>query len=77
MFIVCCISDDIAQIPPALFDIMHAFRVVDKKANDTGDASNSGADPEMEQIAALYGAKEIIRFVPVTVLPSQTIPIEY
>ena len=77
MFIVCCISDDIAQIPPALFDIMHAFRVVDKKANDTGDPSNSGADPEMEQIAALYGAKEIIRFVPVTVLPSQTIPIEY
>ena len=55
---------------------MHAFRVVDKKANE-GDSSISGADPEMEQIAALYGAKEIIRFVPVTVLPSQTIPIEY
>lgn len=62
VFIVCCISDDIAQIPPALFDIMHAFRVVDKKGNDA-DASNTGADPEMEQIAALYGAKEIIRLV--------------
>jgi hypothetical protein len=42
---------------------MHAFRVVDKKGNDAADASNSGADPEMEQIAALYGAKEIIRLV--------------
>ena len=55
---------------------MHAFRVVDKK-NDAADATNSCADPEMEQIAALYGAKEIIRCVLVCVYSVFSTPAEY
>ena len=61
VFIVCCVSDDVSQIPPELFDIMHIFRIVEKKASDAVEASNNSSDPEMEQIAALYGANEIIR----------------
>jgi hypothetical protein len=64
VFIICCTSDDLSQIPQELFDIMHVFRIVDKQAASKADDSNNAStsvDPEMEAIAALYGAGEIIR----------------
>mmetsp|Transcript_6552 Transcript_6552/g.9810 ORF Transcript_6552/g.9810 Transcript_6552/m.9810 type:complete len:616 (+) Transcript_6552:33-1880(+) len=60
VFIACVSSDDVTQIPPELFQIMHVFKVVEKQSNN-GDESSNTVDPEMDQIAALYGAKEIVR----------------
>lgn len=41
---------------------MHIIRVVDK-GQEQGDSAGGSGDTAMDQIAALYGANEIIRYV--------------
>lgn len=59
VFILCTNTD---FVPPALYEWMHVIKVVDKLA---APGANNGAsvteeDP-MEQIAMMFGAKEVIR----------------
>ena len=66
VFIICTNTE---YIPPELFNVMHIIKVVDKlsgaNAGSTGTAGGAAGeetDP-MDQIAQLFGAKEVIRFV--------------
>eukprot|EP01031_Cornospumella_fuschlensis_P031353 gene31353-37891_t len=56
-FIICTASD---YIPDILKSCMHVIRVVDKSQEQEDGAGGSG-DAAMDQIAAMYGANEIIR----------------
>lgn len=58
-FIICTATD---YVPDVLKSSMRIVRIRDpsQTANE-GDAANNSGDPGMDQIAALYGASEIIR----------------
>lgn len=64
IFIICTNTE---YIPPQLFDVMHVIKVVEKAPNGSGNgvsgANTGNKDDEdpMEQIAAMFGAKEVIR----------------
>lgn len=60
-FIICTATD---FVPSMLSKVMHVIKVKDpskENENAAGDAGGSG-DPGMDQIAALYGANELIRW---------------
>jgi hypothetical protein len=62
-FIIVTSSEE--GIPAIVLDKMHVIKVVEKadQAADGGSAEvNSTGDPGMDQIAALFGASEIIRY---------------
>ena len=54
-FIICTVAD---YIPPELAKIMKVIKVVE---NVNSETSTAGGDDVMEQVAALYGAAEVIR----------------
>jgi hypothetical protein len=63
VFIICTNTE---YIPPALFDVMHVIKVVEKGTGGAGGAqasSGNGEEDPMDQIAAMFGAKETIRLV--------------
>jgi len=59
-FIICSVAD---YVPPDLAHVMKVIRVVDKVSSDegNGDKGKAGGDDLMEQVAALYGASEVVR----------------
>ena len=60
IFIICCVSPD--GIDPQLYETMHVFTVNDGEKGNIEGGSGSSGDPEMDAIAELYGANEIVRF---------------
>ena len=54
VFILCTLSE---TIPPELLRVMHPIKVIDEKREKVVE----GGDNELEFIAGLYGAQEIIR----------------
>lgn len=64
VFIICCTCE---TVPSYLLDRMHVIRVVDKTPSDaTPNGEGSGGDQGdiMDQVAALYGAAEVVRNSP-------------
>lgn len=57
VFIICTNTD---YVPPALRDIMHVVKIVEKGTNSTAPP---GEEDPMDQIAIMFGAKEVIRSV--------------
>lgn len=61
VFIICCTSA--SDVPKYLKDVMHVIEVQDNKSNsDETNQNEAEGDPAMDQIAAMYGAKEIVRY---------------
>jgi hypothetical protein len=61
VFIICTNTD---YVPPELCDVMHVIKVVETKSSNAAGAAGSDNKPEddpMEQIAAMFGAKEVVR----------------
>jgi hypothetical protein len=73
VFILCTVSE---YVPPELFECMHVIKVVDKLREGGGGIGGGGGEGQeggqsatgaageedpMDQIAALFGAKEVIR----------------
>jgi len=56
VFIICCKEE---HVPPMLANLMHVIKVIDKSNENEND--NTKEEDPMEAIAALYGAKEVIR----------------
>jgi len=48
-------------VPPALFDTMKVIKVVDKSAESAAAAAAGQEQDPMDQIAELFGAKEVVR----------------
>jgi hypothetical protein len=60
-FIICTVSD--ADIPPALTQLMCVIKVEDKSSDQQSSGDSNVSDDPLEQIAALYGAGEIKRYI--------------
>lgn len=60
LFIICTTSE---VIPPQLYDVMHVFKIVDHAKNGESVETQTG-DATIDQIASMFGAQEIIRYVP-------------
>jgi hypothetical protein len=61
VFIICTNTD---YVPPEICDVMHVIKVVETKSSNAAGTAGSDNKPEddpMEQIAAMFGAKEVVR----------------
>lgn len=58
VFIICTNTD---YVPPILRDVMHVVKIVDKSTAGEAAAPAGQEDP-MDQIAMMFGAKEVIRY---------------
>lgn len=56
--IICTVAD---FVPPELSKVMKVIKVVEKSGSDESRSGGSGGDELMEQVAALYGAAEVVR----------------